>query len=153
MLRPVVACHDQLEHTLEHATEMSRSSSPWEAAMRATNKAANGKNWTIRQLKGRTQITMKLEDGSKPSVLTEIPWQPDKATEILNAIVEVRSFVKAGESLQEANQKGFKALGKESGKAPSPKSSTGRLRLTVSSNQWKADEEEPSLTSRSECSI
>ncbi len=86
--------------------------------MRATNKAANGKNWTIRQLKGRTQLTMKLEDGSKPSVLTEIPWQPDKATEILNAIVEVRSFVKAGESLQEANQKRLKALGKESGKAP-----------------------------------
>ena len=95
---------------MEHATEMSRSSQPWEAAMRATNKAANGKNWTIRQLKGRTQITMKLEDGSKPSVLTEIPWQPDKATEMLNAIVEVRSFMKAGESLHEANQKRLKHM-------------------------------------------
>ena len=41
--------------------------------MRATNKAPNGKNWTIRQLKGRTQITMKLEHGSKPTVHTEIP--------------------------------------------------------------------------------
>ena len=88
-----------------------------------------------------------------PSVLTEIPWQPDKSIEILNTVQEFQAFVKLGESLQEANQKGFKALGKESGKAPSPKSSTGRLRLTVSSNQWKADEEEPSLTSRSECSI
>ena len=77
MLRPVVACHDQLEQ----ATAMSRSSQPLEAAMRATNKHANGKNWTIRQLKGRTQIKIKLEDGSKPSVLTEIPPQPDKATE------------------------------------------------------------------------
>ena len=86
--------------------------------MRATNKAANGKNWTIRQLKGRTQLTMKLEDGTKPSVLTEIPWQPDKATEILNAVQEIRSFVEAGESIQEANQKRLKALGKESGKAP-----------------------------------
>ena len=50
--------------------------------MRATNKSANGRNWTVRQLKGRTQLTMKLEDGSKPSVLTEIPWQPDKATDL-----------------------------------------------------------------------
>ena len=97
---------------------MSRSAQPWEAAMRATNKAANGKNWTVRQLKGRTQITMKLEDGRKPSVLTEIPWQPDKVNDILNAIVEVRSFVKAGHSLPEANEKRLKALGKESGKAP-----------------------------------
>ena len=86
--------------------------------MRATNKAANGMNWTVRQLKGRTQITMKLEDGRKPSVLTEIPWQPNKANDILNAIVEVRSFVKAGHSLPEANEKRLKALGKESGKAP-----------------------------------
>ena len=35
-----------------------------------------------------------------------------------HAIVEVRSFVKAVESLQEANQKRLKALGKKSGKAP-----------------------------------
>ncbi len=86
--------------------------------MRATNKATHGRNWTVRQLKERTQLTMKLEDGSKPSVLTEIPWQPDKATEILNAVQEIRSFVEAGESIQEANQKRLKALGKESGKAP-----------------------------------
>ena len=101
--------------------------------MRATNKAANGKNWTIRQLKGRTQITMKLEDGSKPSVLTEIPWQPDKTTEILNAIVEVRSFVKAGESLQEANQKRLKALGKDCLLYTSPSPRDGLLSRMPSS--------------------
>ena len=54
--------------------------------MRASNKRANGSNWTVRQLKGRCQITWKLENGKKPSVLTEIPWQPDKSLSILNAV-------------------------------------------------------------------
>ena len=68
--------------------------------MRATNKAANGKNWTVRQLKHRAQVTQKLESGRKPSVLTEIPWQPEKATEILNAVQEIRAFVEKGNSIQ-----------------------------------------------------
>ena len=97
---------------------MSRSAAPWEAAMRATNKAANGAGWTVRQLKHRAQVTQKLETGRKPSVLTEIPWQPDKATEILNAVQEIRAFVEKGNSIQEANELRLKALGKASGKAP-----------------------------------
>ncbi|ABB36299.1 possible phage integrase family [Synechococcus sp. CC9605] len=97
---------------------MSRSAQPWEAEMRASNKRANGSNWTIRQLKGRCQITMKLESGRKPSVLTEIPWQPDKSLSILNAVQEIRAFIEKGHSIQEANEKRLKALGKESGKAP-----------------------------------
>jgi integrase len=97
---------------------MSRSAQPWEAAMRGTNKAANGKNWTVRQLKQRAQITMKLENGRKPSVLTEIDWQPSSATAILNAVQEIRAFVEQGNSIQEANEKRLKALGKASGKAP-----------------------------------
>ena len=86
--------------------------------MRASNKRANGSNWTIRQLKGRCQITMKLESGRKPSVLTEIPWQLDKSLSILNAVQEIRAFIEKGHSIQEANEKRLKALGKASGKAP-----------------------------------
>ena len=97
---------------------MSRSAQPWEAEMRASNKRANGSNWTIRQLKGRCQITMKLESGRKPSVLTEIPWQPDKSLSILNAVQEIRAFIEKGNSIQEANELRLKALGKASGKAP-----------------------------------
>ena len=97
---------------------MSRSAQPWEAEMRASNKRANGSNWTIRQLKGRCQITMKLESGRKPSVLTEIPWQPDKSLNILNAVQEIRAFIEKGNSIQEANEMRLKALGKASGKAP-----------------------------------
>ena len=94
--------------------------------MRATNKAANGKNWTIRQLKGRTQITMKLEDGSKPTVHTEIPWQADKATKTLT-----RSWgqilLKDGESLQEASQKRLRAWAREAAMLLHSGRSTGRL--------------------------
>ena len=97
---------------------MSRSAQPWEAEMRASNKRANGSNWTIRQLKGRCQITMKLPGGRKPSVLTEIPWQPDKSLSILNAVQEIRAFIEKGHSIQEANEMRLKALGKASGKAP-----------------------------------
>ncbi|WP_049749505.1 hypothetical protein [Synechococcus sp. CC9605] len=61
---------------------------------------------------------MKLESGRKPSVLTEIPWQPDKSLSILNAVQEIRAFIEKGHSIQEANEKRLKALGKESGKAP-----------------------------------
>ena len=86
--------------------------------MRASNKRANGSNWTVRQLKGRCQITWKLENGKKPSVLTEIPWQPDKSLSILNAVQEIRAFIEKGHSIQEANEKRLKALGKASGKAP-----------------------------------
>ncbi|QNI62844.1 site-specific integrase [Synechococcus sp. TAK9802] len=97
---------------------MNRSAQPWEAEMRASNKRANGCGWTIRQLKGRCQITMKLESGRKPSVLTEIPWQPDKSLSILNAVQEIRAFIEKGNSIQEANEMRLKALGKASGKAP-----------------------------------
>ena len=86
--------------------------------MRASNKRANGSNWTVRQLKGRCQITWKLENGKKPSVLTEIPWQPDKSLSILNAVQEIRAFIERGHSIQQANEKRLKALGKASGKAP-----------------------------------
>ena len=86
--------------------------------MRASNKRANGSNWTVRQLKGRCQITWKLENGKKPSVLTEIPWQPDQSLTILNAVQEIRAFIEKGHSIQEANEKRLKALGKASGKAP-----------------------------------
>ena len=97
---------------------MTRSGQAWEAEMRASNKRANGSGWTIRQLKGRCQITMKLESGRKPSVLTEIPWQPDQSLTILNAVQEVRAFIEKGHSIQEANEMRLKVLGKASGKAP-----------------------------------
>ena len=97
---------------------MSRSAQPWEAEMRASNRRANGSGWTVRALKGRCQITMKLESGRKPSVLTEIPWQPDKSLSILNAVQEIRAFIEKGNSIQEANEMRLKALGKASGKAP-----------------------------------
>ena len=97
---------------------MSRSAQPWEAEMRASNKRANGSNWTVRQLKGRCQITWKLENGKKPSVLTEIPWQPDKSLSFLNAVQEIRAFIEKGHSIQESNEKRLKALDKASGKAP-----------------------------------
>ena len=95
---------------------MSRSAQPWEAEMRASNRRANGSGWTVRALKGRCQITMKLESGRKPSVLTEIPWQPDQSLTILNAVQEVRAFIEKGHSIQEANEMRLKALGKASGR-------------------------------------
>ena len=125
---------------------MSRSAAPWEAAMRATNKAANGAGWNIRQLKHRAQVTQKLETGRKPSVLTEIPWQPDKATEILNAVQEIRAFVEKGNSIQEANELRLKALARPAARHRRSESSTGLPRPTTSWRAWIAAGVAPSTT-------
>ena len=94
---------------------------------------------------------MKLESGRKPSVLTEIPWQPDKSHRSSTRSRRSDAFIEKGNSIQEANEMRLKALGKASGKAPALREFDWVAAADDFLKSMEADGKEPSTTFGSEC--
>ena len=56
-----------------------------------------------------------------PSVLTEIPWQPDKSIEILNTVQEFQAFRQVGRKPPGGQSEGFQGPGQGERKGSEPK--------------------------------
>jgi integrase len=109
----------------------------WISALRHLLKTEHGYGWSIREHRGKVQLTRRFEDGSRSSVSLDLPWDASCQTGVVNAIGEIRQRMEAqGLSLPEAY-----ALIRSA-----PTSESGRLDWVVVVDQFLASREGRRMT-------
>ena len=83
---------------------MTTSRKPsWTGALRALIKTEHGFGWSIREHRGKVQLTRRFEDGTRSAVSLELPWDASCQTGVVNAVGEIRQRMDAhGLGLAEA---------------------------------------------------
>jgi integrase len=83
---------------------MTTSRKPsWTGALRALIKSEHGFGWSIREHRGKVQLTRRFEDGTRSAVSLELPWDSSCQTGVVNAVGEIRQRMDAhGLGLAEA---------------------------------------------------
>jgi integrase len=62
----------------------------WESALRDVIKTEHGYGWSIRQHRGKVQLTRRFEDGSRSSVSLDLPWNASCQSEVVRTLGEIR---------------------------------------------------------------
>jgi integrase len=76
----------------------------WTRALRDLLKTEHGFGWSIREHRGKVQLTRRFEDGTRSSVSLDLPWDASCQTGVVNALGEIRQRMEAqGLSLGEAH--------------------------------------------------
>ncbi len=76
----------------------------WINSLRHLLKTEHGYGWSIREHRGKVQLTRWFEDGSRSSVSIDLPWDASCQIGVVNAIGETRQRMEAqGLSLGEAH--------------------------------------------------
>ena len=83
---------------------MTTSRKPsWTRALRALIKTEHGFGWSIREHRGKVQLTRRFEDGTRSAVSLDLPWDASCQTGVVNAVGEIRQRMDAhGLGLAEA---------------------------------------------------
>ena len=83
---------------------MTTSRKPsWTRALRALIKTEQGFGWSIREHRGKVQLTRRFEDGTRSAVSLDLPWDASCQTGVVNAVGEIRQRMDAhGLGLAEA---------------------------------------------------
>lgn len=84
---------------------MTTSRKPsWTGALRALIKTEHGFGWSIREHRGKVQLTRRFEDGTRSAVSLDLPWDASCQTGVVNAVGEIRQRMDAhGLGLAEAH--------------------------------------------------
>jgi hypothetical protein len=51
-----------------------KRSPAWAGAMRKGLTGQNGAGWTVRDIRGRIQLSVRFEDGHRTSLVLDLPW-------------------------------------------------------------------------------
>ena len=63
----------------------------WSDNLRQVLKREHGKGWSVRDHRGRVQLTRIFEDRSRSAVYLPLTWTADNATAILNTVAAIHS--------------------------------------------------------------
>ncbi len=75
----------------------------WAQDLRSQLKREHGFGWSVRDIRGRVQLTRRWEDDTRSAVLLPIAWNPSCGREVLNAVAEIRQRMESHNlSLSEA---------------------------------------------------
>lgn len=78
----------------------------WDHDLRRQLKREHGAGWSVGEQSGRVKLTHRYEDGSRSSVMLDIPWSVSSATAIANEIAVIRKRMdEAGIGLREAHDR------------------------------------------------
>lgn len=75
----------------------------WVLRLRALIKVEIGRGWTVKEVRGKVQLTQRLEDGSRSSVVLTLDWKPSRISKVLLAVQDIReTMTEQGVGLQAA---------------------------------------------------
>lgn len=76
----------------------------WTSTLREMLKTEHGFGWSVREHRGKVQLTRRFEDGSRSAVSLDLPWNAACQTGVMNTVLEIRKRMEAqGLSLGEAH--------------------------------------------------
>ena len=83
----------------------------WSDNLRQVLKREHGKGWSVRDHRGRVQLTRIFEDRSRSAVYLPLTWTADNATAILNTVAAIHDLMDSRKvSLKEAARLNTQAL-------------------------------------------
>jgi integrase len=83
----------------------------WSDNLRQVLKREHGKGWSVRDHRGRVQLTRIFEDRSRSAVYLRLTWTADNATAILNTVAAIHDLMDSRKvSLKEAARLNTQAL-------------------------------------------
>jgi integrase len=75
----------------------------WDATLREVIKTQHGFGWSIREHRGKVQLTRRYDDGTRASSSLDLPWNASSQTEVVTTLGEIRQRMDSqGLSLAEA---------------------------------------------------
>lgn len=96
-MSPVRSCGVDSAHVSAHNGEallsgssMAAQPAKWVSNVRGAIKHQHGFGWSIREVAGKVQLTRRFEDGSRSSVVLDLPWNPDCTGTLLGLLPEIR---------------------------------------------------------------
>lgn len=70
-----------------------RRAEQWETNLRKLIRSTHGKGWSVRPIRGRTQVTLIWQDRSRSSIVTDLPWAGPESARILQLIGQLGPLV------------------------------------------------------------
>lgn len=75
----------------------------WVGAMRQGLTGLNGEGWTVRDIRGRIQLSVRFEDGQRTSLVMALPWAGTSQADLLSTAAKLKMLMlKQGLGLREA---------------------------------------------------
>lgn len=65
----------------------------WILSLRRMLRATYGSVWSVRGINGRTQLTLRYDDGTRSAVVTETPWAGPSSAAILDMVRQLHPLV------------------------------------------------------------
>lgn len=63
----------------------------WVLTLRQAVKQDHGFGWNLREISGKVQLTRRFDDGTRSSVVLDLPWSSESTTDVLGLIKEIRA--------------------------------------------------------------
>ena len=76
----------------------------WVKGMRQALTGLAGEGWTVRDIRGRIQLTVRFDDGQRSSVVLELPWVGTSQAALLTTTEKLKALMSQGRGLKEAHQ-------------------------------------------------
>lgn len=70
-----------------------RKTPAWVASMRAGLAGSNGEGWTVRDIRGRIQLSVRFEDGQRTSLVLDLPWAGTSHADLLNTASRLKALM------------------------------------------------------------
>ena len=72
-------------------TTKPRKNPPWVKTLRTGLHGQNGEGWTVREIRGRIQLSVRFDDGQRSTVVLELPWAGTSQAALLTTASAIRS--------------------------------------------------------------
>ncbi len=65
----------------------------WVVAMRSGLTGLNGEGWTVREIRGRIQLSVRFEDGQRTSLVLDLPWAGASHADLLSTAARLKTLM------------------------------------------------------------
>jgi integrase len=85
------------------ATKITKTKSPnWISSMRTALRGQCGEGWSVRDIRGRIQLSVRFDDGARSTTVLDLPWAGTSQAPLLVIAAAAKPLVLDGKSLGEA---------------------------------------------------
>lgn len=81
---------------------MAKKSPTWITTIRTALRGQCGEGWSVRDIRGNIQITVRFKDGQRTTAVTDLPWAGSSQAKLLQLADQMKPLVAGGKSAKEA---------------------------------------------------
>ena len=83
-------------------TTKPRKIPPWVKTLRTGLNGQNGEGWTVREIRGHIQLSVRFDDGARSTAVTALPWAGTSQAALLTTAARIKELMAQGHGPREA---------------------------------------------------